>query len=309
MSSVILAADSPYPRDFYGYGPTPPHAQWPGGARIAVQFVLNYEEGGEYTVLNGDAHSETFLGETSGLEPVYGDRNLYIELVFEYGSRAGVWRVLRLFEDRRLNLTVYAVGRALELNPALGAAFSAAGHEVASHGQRWINYQTMPEEEERQHIRDAIRIITETTGRAPVGWYTGRVSPQTRRLAVEEGKLLYDSDAYNDDLPYYVPVNGKPHLVIPYTLDNNDAKFSLSPGFVTGDQFFEYLKASFDTLYAEGADRPRMMSIGLHARIIGRPGRISGLARFLDYIQGREDVWICRREDIARHWLQQHPPR
>jgi len=297
-----------YPRDFVGYGANPPDPKWPGGARLAVQFVLNYEEGGENTVLNGDEGSETYLNETPGGARVIGARDINMETQYEYGSRAGFWRIMRLFRERGLKFTSYAVGRALEFNPAAARAMAEEGHEIASHGYRWINYQNMPEETEREHVRKAIDAIERTTGQRPVGWYTGRISPNTRRLVIEEGGFLYDSDAYNDDLPYWLAYRGKPHLVIPYTLDNNDMKFSVPPGFTSGDGFFQYLRDAFDVLYGEGLTQPKMMSVGLHCRLAGRPGRAASLARFLDYVQGQREVWICRRVDIARHWHEHHRP-
>ncbi|MCW5752628.1 MAG: allantoinase PuuE [Alphaproteobacteria bacterium] len=297
-----------YPRDFVGYGGNPPDPRWPGGARLAVQFVLNYEEGGENTVLNGDAGSETYLNETPGGVPVLGQRDINMETQYEYGARAGFWRILRLFGERGLPFTCYAVGLALERNPLAARAMVEAGHEIASHGYRWISYQNVPEEVERAHIRQAIAAIERCCGARPLGWYTGRVSPRTRRLVIEEGGFLYDSDAYNDDLPYWVEYRGESHLVIPYTLDNNDMKFSVPPGFSGGDDFFLYLRDAFDCLYREGASQPKMMSVGLHCRLVGRPGRAEALRRFLDYVQSHPDVWICRRVDIARHWHEHHRP-
>lgn len=294
--------EEPYVRDFIGYGRNPPDPRWPGGARIAVQFVVNYEEGGENTVLNGDAHSEVFLNETPGGAPVIGARNVNTETMYEYGSRVGFWRLMRLFEERGLHFTSYAVGLALERNPEAALAMKEAGHEIASHGWRWIDYQRIDEATEREHMRRAIAVHERLLGERPVGWYTGRISPITRRLVVEDGGFLYDSDAYNDELPYWVTVGGKPHLVIPYTLDQNDMKFAVPPGFTSGDGFFQYLKDSFDVLYAEGADRPKMMSIGLHCRLAGRPGRSAALARFMDHVLAHDKVWVCRRVDIARHW-------
>jgi putative urate catabolism protein len=301
--------EEPYVRDFVGYGRDPPDPKWPGGARIAVQFVVNYEEGGESTVLNGDAHSEAFLSETPGGTPVSGDRNVNAETMYEYGSRVGFWRLMRLFEERALHFTSYAVGLALERNPEAALAMKQAGHEIASHGWRWIDYQRIDEATEREHMRRAIAVHERLLGERPAGWYTGRISPITRRLVVEEGGFLYDSDAYNDELPYWVTVGGRPHLVIPYTLDQNDMKFAVPPGFTSGDDFFQYLKDAFEVLYAEGADRPKMMSIGLHCRLAGRPGRSAALARFLDHVLARDRVWVCRRVDIARHWRSVHPYR
>jgi allantoinase len=299
----------PYPRDLVGYGAHPPHPEWPGGARLALSIVLNYEEGGEACVLHGDPASEAYLHEVPGLAPLVGERNLSVESIYEYGARAGFWRILGLFRERDLTLTVYAVGMALERNPAAGRAMVDAGFEVASHGWRWIDYQHVPEDEERAHVKLAIAAIERATGSRPVGWYTGRNSPQTRRLVVEEGGFLYDSDSYADDLPYWVEVGGQPHLVIPYTLDNNDMKFAIHNGFSHGEEFFDYLRDAFAVLYAEGAERPKMMSVGLHCRLAGRPGRAAALARFLDYARGHDRVWITTRAEIARHWRRQHPYR
>jgi len=296
-----------YPRDLIGYNGRPPDPRWPGEARLALSLVMNYEEGGESCILHGDRRSEVYLQEVVGLTPLEGDRNLTVESLYEYGSRAGFWRLLRLFAARDIKITVYAVGMALERHPEAARALIAAGHEIASHGWRWIDHQTMPIEEERAHLRRAIAAIEKVSGARPLGWYTGRTSLNTRALVVEEGGFLYDSDAYNDDLPYWVTVAGKPHLVIPYTLDNNDMKFAGAQGFNSGDQFFAYLKDAFDVLYREGADSPKMMSVGLHMRLVGRPGRFAALARFLDYVQSHDKVWICRRVDIARHWRQAHP--
>jgi putative urate catabolism protein len=296
-----------YPRDLIGYGARPPHPRWPDDARLALSLVLNYEEGGENCVLHGDAASEVFLHEVVGLSPLPGQRNLTVESVFEYGSRAGFWRLMRLFAERDIKITVYAVAMALARHPEAARAMVAAGHEIASHAWRWIDYQTMSIAEERAQMKQAIDAITAVCGERPLGWYTGRTSAHTRDLVVEAGGFLYDSDAYNDDLPYWVTVAGKPHLVIPYTLDNNDMKFGGYQGFNSGDQFFAYLKDAFDVLYAEGATSPKMMSVGLHQRLVGRPGRAAALARFLDYVKGHDKVWICRRVDIARHWRQVHP--
>lgn len=296
-----------YVRDFVGYGGNPPDPQWPGDARIAISFVLNYEEGGENTVLNGDAGSETYLHETPGGAARIGQRDLNVETVYEYGARAGFWRIMEMFRERNMNFTCYGVGLALEKNPAAARAMVAAGHEIASHGYRWIDYSTVPEEVERAHVRQAIQAIEQTCGMRPVGWYTGRISANTRRLIVEEGGFLYESDAYNDDLPYWVEVAGKPQLIIPYTLDNNDMKFCVPPGFSAPSGFYEYLKDAFDVLYHEGRRAPKMMSVGLHCRLAGRPGRAAALARFLDYVQGHDRVWVARRADIARHWHKVHP--
>jgi putative urate catabolism protein len=299
--------DPAYPRDLVGYGPHPPHAAWPGGARLALQFVLNYEEGAENCVLHGDAASEMFLSEIVGAQPFPGARHMSMESLFEYGSRAGAWRVLRLFAGRKLPLTIFGVGMALARNPALTIAMHEAGHEIAAHGWRWINYHGVPEAVEREHIALAVDAIRRLTGSPPLGWYTGRTSENTRRLVVEHGGFVYDADSYSDDLPYWETVSGKPLLIVPYTLDTNDMRFVSPQGFNSGDQFFNYLRDAFDVLYAEGADAPKMLSIGLHCRLIGRPARLASLARFLDYVQGFDKVWICRRIDIARHWMQHHP--
>ncbi|MEP0911278.1 allantoinase PuuE [Leptolyngbya sp. GB1-A1] len=297
-----------YPRDMVGYGRTAPHPQWQNQARIAVQFVINYEEGGENCILHGDPASEAFLSETIGAAPLMGVRNMNMESVYEYGSRAGFWRLHRLFTDRQLPVTVYGVAMALERNLEAVAAMLEADWEIASHGYRWIDYQYFGEETEREHLKKAIEIHTRVTGSRPLGWYTGRISPNTRRLVVEEGGFLYDADSYADDLPYWNNDYGKPHLVIPYTLDTNDMRFGTYQGFNSGDQFFAYLRDAFDTLYAEGETAPKMMSVGLHCRLVGRPGRAAALARFLDYVQKHDRVWICRRIEIARHWHQHHPP-
>lgn len=297
-----------YPRDLVGYGQHPPHPRWPNEARIAVQFVINYEEGGENCILHGDPASEAFLSESIGADPLLGVRNLNMESFYEYGSRAGFWRLYRLFTRRQIPVTVYAVAMAMERNPEAIAAMVEADWEIASHGYRWIDYQYVGEKTEREHIRKAVEIHTRVAGSRPLGFYQGRLSPNTRRLVVEEGGFLYDADSYADDLPYWNDDYGKPHLVIPYTLDNNDMRFATYQGFNSGEQFFTYLKDAFDVLYIEGADGPKMMSIGLHCRLVGRPGRAAALARFLDYVQGHDRVWICRRIDIAQHWHQHHPP-
>ena len=315
LHEVKSVGAPPYPRDLVGYGRKPPHAQWPGQARIAVQFVLNYEEGGENSVLHGDPGSEQFLSEMAN-PPSYPERHLSMEGIYEYGSRAGVWRILREFEKRQLPLTVFGVSMALQRHPELTAAFVELGHEIACHGLRWINYQEIDEAVEREHMRMGLDIITEMTGHCPQGWYTGRDSPRTRRLLADDGRLSYDSDYYGDDLPLWMPVERSDgslvaRLVVPYSLDTNDMRFSLPQGFSQAEDFFTYLKDSFDTLYAEGdangLNAPKMLSIGMHCRLLGRPGRIVALQRFLDYIAQHDRVWICRRIDIANHWQQVHP--
>jgi putative urate catabolism protein len=309
-TSHMMAADTDYPRDFLGYGANPPDPKWPNGAKLALSFVLNYEEGGENTVLNGDAGSELYLHEVPGGSPILGERNRTVESQFDYGARAGVWRILRAFAARKLPLTVYGVGRALELNPTVARAFAEAGHEVASHAWRWIDYHSVDEATERGEIARCVEVIERLTGTRPVGWYTGRISPNTRRLVAEHGGFLYDSDSYADDLPFYVTAAGKPMLIIPYTLDNNDMKYAVPPGFTAPDGWEQYVTDSFETLLAEGrAGAPKMMSVGLHCRLIGRPGRAAALARFLDKVAATPDVWVCRRADIARHWWAQHPPK
>lgn len=300
-----------YPRDLIGYGRNPPQANWPGRARVAVQFVLNYEEGGENSVLHGDAGSEQFLSEMAN-PPSFADRHLSMEGIYEYGSRVGVWRILREFEKRRLPLTVFGVGMALQRHPDVAAAFTELGHEIACHGWRWINYQQIDEATEREHMRLGLDAIEKLTGTRPLGWYTGRDSPNTRRLVADDGRLEYDSDYYGDDLPFWTEVkrtDGQvvPRLVVPYTLDTNDMRFALPQGFSQAEDFFIYLRDSFDALYAEGSASPKMLSIGMHCRLLGRPGRIVALQRFLDHVQKHERVWICRRIDIARHWHTNHP--
>ena len=301
--------EASYPRDLVGYGARPPQADWPGGARIAVQFVLNYEEGAESSVLHGDAASETFLSEIVGATPRPAARHMSMESLYEYGSRAGVWRVLRLFRERKLPLTIFAVAMALGRNREAAAAFVEDGHEIASHGWRWIDYHGMAEAEEREHIARAVQTLREVTGAAPLGWYTGRTSENTRRLVAEHAGFLYDADSYADDLPYWEEVAGKPQLIVPYALDTNDMRFATPQGFNSGEQFFAYLRDAFDTLYSEGAQTPKMLSIGLHCRLAGRPARLASLARFLDHVQRHERVWICRRVEIARHWIARHPFR
>ncbi|MEI8595381.1 MULTISPECIES: allantoinase PuuE [Photobacterium] len=296
-----------YPRNLIGYGAVPPHPRWPNDARVAVSFVLNYEEGGERCILHGDSESEAFLSEIPAAQPFPGQRHISMESIYEYGSRAGVWRILRLFKEYDVPLTVFGVAMALERHPDVAKAFVEAGHEICSHGYRWIDYQNIDESEERDHMMKAIEIIKNLTGERPYGWYTGRTGPNTRRIVAEEGGFMYDSDAYDDDLPYWHEEGPKPQLVIPYTLDTNDMRFATVQGFNAGDQFFNYLKDTFDTLYEEGATAPKMMSVGLHCRLIGRPGRIAALRRFLDYVSQHDKVWLCRRIDIAKHWHEHHP--
>jgi allantoinase len=304
-----------YPRDLVGYGKDRPHAQWPRGARIAVQFVLNYEEGGENSVLHGDAGSEQFLSEM--FNPAsYPERHISMEGIYEYGSRAGVWRILRAFEERSLPLTVFGVGMALQRHPELAAALVELGHEIACHGWRWVHYQNIDEATEREHMQLGMDAITRLTGQRPLGWYTGRDSPRTRRLVADYGGFEYDSDYYGDDLPFWMQVQRSdgavvPQLIVPYTLDCNDMRFALPQGYSHADPFFQYLKDTFDALYAEGnpggLNRPAMMSVGMHCRLLGRPGRIAALQRFLDHIAQHDHVWVCRRLDIARHWKATYP--
>ncbi|MTI08336.1 allantoinase PuuE [Curvivirga aplysinae] len=306
---VDIKLNPDYPRDLIGYGPTPPKANWPGNAKIAVQFVLNYEEGGENCILHGDKASESFLSEIVGADMREATRHMSMESIYEYGSRVGVWRILNLFKQNDIPLTIFAVAMALERHPQACEAFLEAGHEICSHGHRWIDYQYVSEELEREHMYEAIDIIKRMTGERPKGWYTGRTGPNTRRIIMEEGGFLYDADDYNDDLPWWTErPDGKPHLVVPYTLDNNDMKFSSPGGFNSGEQYFAYLRDAFDTLYEEGDETPRMMSIGLHCRLAGRPGRFQALKRFVEYVRSQEDVWFCRRMDIANHWHQHHYP-
>ena len=291
-----------YPRDMVGYGANPPQAKWPQSARLAVQFVINYEEGGENNILHGDKASEAFLSEIVGAQPWLGQRHMSMESIYEYGSRVGVWRLFNLFSRMDIPVTVFAVAMALARNPAVVEAAMAAGHEICSHGYRWIDYRDIPEDMEREHLVEAIEIITRLTGKRPLGWYTGRTSVNTRRLVVEEGGFLYDADDYNDDLPFWTEVDGKQHLVVPYTLDTNDMRFATPQGFNSGDQFFAYLRDSFDVLYEESSVTPRMMSVGLHCRLAGRPGRIRSLENFINHARAHSGVWFCRRIDIARHW-------
>ena len=294
-------------RDMRGYGASPPAPRWPGGARLALQIVLNYEEGGENCVLHGDPASETYLSEIINAEARQGARHMSMESIYEYGSRVGVWRLKNLFDRYRIPVTVFAVGMAVENYPDPVQALFAAGHEICGHGYRWIDYQFVDKQTEREHMRKAVNAIGNAIGERPLGWYTGRSSPNTRALVVEDGGFLYDSDDYSDDLPFWNRQHDRPQLVIPYTLDANDMRFVSPHGFSTGQQFLQYLKDSFDVLYAEGADTPRMMSVGLHCRISGRPGRFAALEAFLRYARSHDDVWFCRRVDIARHWHSQHP--
>ena len=308
-------ATAPYPRDLVGYGRNPPHPQWPGQARVALPFVLTYEEGGENAVLHGDGGSEQFLSEMFN-PPSFTERHMSMEGIYEYGSRVGVWRILREFEKRGLPLTVFGVGMALQRHPELTAAFVELGHEIACHGWRWISYQNLDEATEREHMRLGLDAIEKLTGKRPLGWYTGRDSPQTRRLVADEGGLLYDSDYYGDDLPFWMKVKRTdgtvvPRLVLPYTLDTNDMRFALPQGFAQAEDFYIYLRDSFDALYAEGdpngENAPKMMSVGMHCRLLGRPGRLVALQRFLDHVAKHDKVWVCRRVDIAHHWQATHP--
>ncbi len=292
-------------RNLVGYGQKDFKIEWPNKAKIAVQFVLNYEEGGENCVLNGDKYSETFLSEIIGAKPIEG-RHMNMESIYEYGSRRGFWRIYKNFNDRKIPLTIFGVGLALEKNKEICFAIKESNFEIVSHGYKWIDYQFINEEIEKEHIIKSYEIIKSIFGEYPLGWYTGRTSPNTRRLVVENTNVIYDSDSYSDDLPYWENINDKQHLIIPYTLDNNDMRFATNQGFNSGEQFFQYLKDSFDCLYKEGETNPKMMSIGLHCRLIGRPGRIQSLLKFLDYIQQFQDVWICKRNEIAEHWYKNY---
>ena len=295
-------------RDFIGYGDKIPYAQWPHGSRIAVQFVINYEEGGENCILHGDSSSEKFLSEIVGAEALKGVRHMNMESMYEYGSRVGFWRLLRLFQEREIPATIFGVAMAMEKNSHAIEAAMKLEWEIASHGYRWIDYQYFKKEVEQEHLERAIEIHKKVTGEAPLGWYTGRTSPQSRILTAEYGKFLYNADSYADELPYWENIkNCQPQLIVPYTLDANDMRFATNQGFNSGEQFFSYLKDSFDYLYMEGEQLPKMMSVGLHCRLVGRPGRIASLARFIDYILSKEKVWICKRVDIARHWRKTHP--
>ncbi len=300
--------ETAYPRDMKGYGRTPPHPHWPGGARVAVQFVINYEEGGENNILHGDAASEAFLSEIVGAAPWPGQRHMNMESIYEYGSRAGYWRLWRMFTERNLPVTVFAVASALARYPEIVGSMQEAGWEIATHGLKWIDYRDVPRERERADILEAIRIQTQLTGTRPLGCYQGRTSQNTIPLTMEEGGFLYTADVYADELPYWLSGPQGPQLAVPYTLDANDMRFATPQGFNSGDQFFAYLKDSFDILYAEGETAPKMMSIGLHCRLVGRPGRAAALARFLDYVKSHDKAWVATRLDIARHWLRHHPP-
>lgn len=295
---------SVYPRDMIGYGATPPDPKWPNGARLALQFVVNYEEGSENNILHGDAGSEAFLSEMVGTKPIIGERCMQMESLYEYGSRAGFWRLYRMFQSAGFPVTVFGVALALARNPDVVTAMKDADWEIASHGLRWIDYQHIPEEVERAHIREAIELHEKVTGSRPQGWYQGRTSPRTARLAHEEGPFVYDADSYADDLPYYENINGNKQLIVPYTLDVNDMKFAALNGFTEGEQFFHYLRDNFDQLYAEGG---RMMSVGLHCRLAGKPARARALAKFIEHVQAHDDVWVATRLDIAQHWVKHFP--
>ena len=310
MTEIATGLENPsYPRDLVGYAGTPPDARWPGGARIALQLVVNYEEGGENCILHGDAASEAFLSEIIGAEPWPGQRHPNMESIYEYGARAGFWRIRQILVSRGIPATVFGIATALARNPQAVAAMKEAGWEIASHGLKWIEYRDFSRSEEKRHMQAAIRIHTEVTGARPLGWYTGRCSAHTLELVMEEGGFLYGADSYADDLPYWVRGPRGPFLIVPYTLDANDMRFATAQGFNSGEQFYQYLKDSFDVLYAEGkAGAPKMLSVGLHCRLVGRPGRAAALARFLDYAQSHEHVWFARRIDIARHWHANHAP-
>jgi putative urate catabolism protein len=297
---------SRYPRDLIGYGANVPDPRWPEGARVCVQFVINYEEGGERSILHGDESSEAFLSDVLGAQPWAGQRHMNVESMYEYGSRAGFWRLWRIFTERGMAVTVFAVATALARNPQAVSAMREAQWEIASHGLKWIDYKDVPRSEERAHMAEAIRIHTEATGERPLGWYTGRTSANTLDAVLDEGGFLYSSDSYADDMPYWIKGPKGPHLIIPYTLDANDMRFINAQGFGTGEAFFSYLRDAFDVLYAEGERAPKMMSVGLHCRLVGRPGRAAGLMRFLDYLSAKSGVWIARRVDIARHWHREH---
>ncbi len=299
--------DNSYPRDLIGYAGSPPDPRWPNQARIAVQFVINYEEGGENSILHGDPASEKFLSEMVGAEAIPDMRHMNMESIYEFGSRAGFWRLHRLFSERNLPVTVYGVAMALERNPAAVQAMLDSNWEIATHGYRWIDYQHMPEDQELEHLHKAIEIHTRVTGTRPTGVYIGRISPNSIRLAAEEGGFTWCADTYADDLPYWCHDYKNPQLMVPYTLDVNDMRFATPQGFNAGDQFYNYLKDTFDMLYDEGEQAPKMMSIGLHCRLVGRPGRAQALRKFLDYIADKQSVWVCRRINIAEHWINNFP--
>ena len=304
MDRKIIESLKNYPRNMTGYGKESIHPHWPNKARVAIQFVLNYEEGGENSILHGDKASESFLSEIVGAKPYEGVRHMSMESIYEYGSRAGVWRILRLFKEFDIPITIFAVALAIARNKELADYLVEHNYDICAHGLRWIDYQYIDEKTEREHIKDCIALLTEHLGRRPLGWYTGRNSPNTRRLVMEEGGFLYDSDTYDDDLPYWneESKSDNRHLIIPYTLDVNDMRFASPQGFNSGDQFFNYLKDTFDGLYLEGETHPKMMSVGMHARILGRPGRIMAMRRFLEYVKTFDDVWLCTRNEIADHW-------
>jgi len=297
-----------YPRDLVGYGRNPPDPKWPGGARLALEFCLAYETGSENSILHGDARSEDMLTDIHGLPAIQGARSMLAESTFEFGSRVGFWRLLRLLEERGILASILAVAQGLERTPEAARAMIDGGHEVVSHGWRWIDYQHVPEAEEREHIARSVSAIERLCGERPLGWLTGRPGPNTRRLVAEEGGFLYDQDCLNDELPQWVEVSGRPHLVLPYSYETNDNAFSGRQGFSTGLEFCTYLTEAFDFLYAEGGNRPRMMTVAVHDRLTGRPGRASGFARFLDHVVRKKDVWICRGVDVARHWIEHFPP-
>jgi len=306
MDKKIIESLKNYPRNMTGYGKESIHPHWPNEARVAIQFVLNYEEGGENSILHGDKASESFLSEIVGAKPYEGVRHMSMESIYEYGSRAGVWRILRLFKEFDIPITIFAVALAIARNKELADYLVEHNYDICAHGLRWIDYQYIDEKTEREHIKDCIALLTEHLGRRPLGWYTGRCSPNTRDLVFDDGGFLYDSDSYSDDLPYWEQRGKKRQLIIPYTLDNNDMRFATNQGFNTGDHFYNYLKDSFDALYEEGKTNPKMMSVGLHCRLIGRPGRIQSLKKFLDYVLKFEDIWICKRIDIAKHWIKNY---
>ena len=301
-------ANTPYPRDLLGYGANPPHANWPNNKRLALNFVINYEEGGERSMMDGDGMAESYLADLPGLPPIPGERSLFTESVFEYGSRTGIWRLLNLFKQHDIKVTIYGIAQALERNPDVVKAIVEADHEVANHAMRWIDYSIIDEAEEKRQLDESIRIIEKLTGQRPLGWYCGRFSQNTHRLVAEEGGFLYNSDDYSDDLPFWREIAGHQQLIVPYTIDANDMRFCTLNGFGDGEQFFQYLKDCFDVLYEEGSQTQRMMTVGLHGRLSGRPARFAGLKRFVEYVKSFDDVWLCKRVEIARHWHENHPP-